>query len=417
MSLLKAFIKDAGFGVSVLLLALAIGVALVTLPIFGNKALIVRSGSMQPTIKVGDLVAVQSQKGLAVPQEILVPKYKVGDVIAFKDQKNPKIITTHRISSTLLKDGKVYYETRGDANNVSDSNLVWEENIIGNAQYLVKNIGKLFAFAKSKEGLVLMIIFPALMVIVMEAVNIFREFKISPRFLRRQVNLPNSVGFKVLIPLLAVILTASSTFAYFSNSATSTNNVFATAAIFTDHIVISEVQIAGATTTDDFIELYNPTASTISLNGFRLVMRTSSGTTDTNVVVFSSTDSIPSHSFLLWCNSGFASLTCDKTSVDTVSNNNSVALRNGLADSGTIIDALTIGSPINPLGEGTSAVAPAVNSSLERKALSTSTAITMAVGGVDQFKGNGYDTNNNSTDFVLRLVSQPQNSAGGTETP
>lgn len=70
------------------------------------------------------------------------------------------------------------------------------------------------------------------------------------------------------------------------------------------------------------------------------------------------------------------------------------------------------------LKEGTQfADNPQENESIERKALSTSTASTMLIGGADEFKGNSYDTNNNSTDFILRTISQPQNSSSPTETP
>lgn len=250
------------------------------------------------------------------------------------------------------------------------------------------------------------------------------------------------MNFKLFLPLVVSIFIVHSAYALLTDSGQSTNNTFSAAEVFqsisptptitptptpspspsptniANHIVISEVQIAtGSSTTDDFIELYNPTASAINLNGFRLVMRTSGGSVDTNVVIFNSIDSIAAHGFLLWCNSGFVSLTCDKTSTDTVSNNNTIALRNGLVNTGTIIDALTIGSPASPLGEGTAISAPALNSSVERKAQSGATSSTMGIGGSDEFKGNGFDTDDNSSDLVLRTTSQPQNSSSPLEIP
>jgi hypothetical protein len=32
-------------------------------------------------------------------------------------------------------------------------------------------------------------------------------------------------------------------------------------------------------------------------------------------------------------------------------------------------------------------------------------------GGADEFNGNGYDTDNNANDFILRDTPQPQNSS------
>jgi len=254
------------------------------------------------------------------------------------------------------------------------------------------------------------------------------------------------IGFLFFIFLLTLLSIGSFKLgnAFFTSSAVSSNNTFSTAEVFpsgtpsatlsptptttisptpieglANHIVISEVQTAtSGASTSDFIELYNPTASTINLNGYRLVMRTSPGTADTNVVVFSSEDSIPSHSFLLWCNSSLAlAIECDESSSDTISNNNSIALRNGPVNTGIIIDALAWGSgQTAPLVETIPFITNIPdNQSIERKAYSTSDVSTMV--GVDASKGNGYDTDNNSNDFVLRTVSQPQNSSSSTEIP
>jgi hypothetical protein len=177
-------------------------------------------------------------------------------------------------------------------------------------------------------------------------------------------------------------------------------------AALTDHLVISEMQIAGTLTTDDFIELYNPTASSISLEGFRLVKRSSTGATDTSIVAFGSTESVAAHSYYLWCNTGLsASITCDKVTTATVAFNNSVAIRNGPLDTGAIVDAVTLGVVANPLGEGTPIPSgPILNSSIERKP-----------GASDPTGGNGTDTDNNSADFDLRALSEPQNSLSPTE--
>jgi len=39
----------------------------------------------------------------------------------------------------------------------------------------------------------------------------------------------------------------------------------------------------------------------------------------------------------------------------------------------------------------------------------------MGIGGIDEFEGNGYDSNNNSNDFVQRTTPQPQNSSSQAE--
>ena len=80
------------------------------------------------------------------------------------------------------------------------------------------------------------------------------------------------------------------------------------------------------------------------------------------------------------------------------------------------VDKLAWGTGNSP--EGSAAPShPAVGGSLERKAVSTSTSATMAVGGSDATRGNGHDSDNNSADFVTRAVRQPQGSTSPVEVP
>ncbi len=184
-----------------------------------------------------------------------------------------------------------------------------------------------------------------------------------------------------------------------------------------NHVVISEIQVSSSENSNhDFIELYNPTSDEIDLSDMRLVKRTSSGTTDSNIVSFVSGDVIAPHSYYLWCNSSLSeSMVCDKSTSATVSNNNSVALRNEPADEGLVIDAVTFGEVDNTLGEGNALVVPDDDQSVERKAKSTSTLGSMT--GADANLGNGEDTDNNANDFILRTSPEPQNSSSTPEPP
>src|SRR3989339_1944308 len=68
------------------------------------------------------------------------------------------------------------------------------------------------------------------------------------------------------------------------------------------HIIINEIQIAGANSNDEFIELYNPTGASVTLDGYKLSKKTKSGTEST---LLSSTTSIkflgaiPAHGYIL----------------------------------------------------------------------------------------------------------------------
>lgn len=241
-----------------------------------------------------------------------------------------------------------------------------------------------------------------------------------------------SKAFLGLLGLYGIFLYATSftmTKAYFVDSTTSMNNTFIAANTFPSpsptepptniatHVVISEVQIAGNNIDNDFIELYNPTSLPISLDTYSLVKRTSGGS-ETSIYSagsFSASDIIPAHGYFLWANSANSfsvNNSANISSVDTLSPDNSIALKIGT----TTIDALAWGNSTNPLIEDSFFTTnPAAGQSIERKAQSSSTDASMN-GGVDANKGNGYDTNNNATDFALRTVSQPQHSGSTTES-
>ena len=74
--------------------------------IFGYKPMIVLSGSMETAIYTGDLVFVKI---------VDTDKLNVGDVIAFRNEVDT--VTTHRIINIVDKNGKIYFETKGDNNN------------------------------------------------------------------------------------------------------------------------------------------------------------------------------------------------------------------------------------------------------------------------------------------------------------
>lgn len=185
----------------------------------------------------------------------------------------------------------------------------------------------------------------------------------------------------------------------------------------TNHIVISEVQIHGANANHDFVELYNPTNSDVNLNGWQLNKKISSGTSS-SLVLIGSGKSIKAHGFFLWANSegGYsASINSDVSNGNYITENNSIELEN---QTNTIIDKVAWGNGSNQYIEGLSFPNnPATNQSIERKAFSGSTTITMGSGGIDQNNGNSFDSDNNSTDFILRTLSNPQNSSSAVEIP
>ncbi len=227
---------------SIALVFIAVGVAYVAIPYFGNQALIVRSGSMTPTIDVGSIVVVRSANQLDSPVPLTTPLYNKGDVIAFRSEKNSKTIITHRIVSAETNNNGVAYKTKGDANDEPDGWTVSEKNILGKTFITIPAVGKLLAFAKSKVGFSLLIIFPAVLVILMEMFNIIKHVKNAKKSNKRREDdfnlMPSphsglgSTGLKVIVSLLAVGLIIPITLALQSDTETSAQNVFQASNVF-----------------------------------------------------------------------------------------------------------------------------------------------------------------------------------------
>ncbi len=178
---------------------------------------------------------------------------------------------------------------------------------------------------------------------------------------------------------------------------------FSAEAEWANHIVISAVQITGGTgkTSHDFIEIYNPTTTDINLKGYRLVKRTKTGVTDAPIKSWTDDIIIGAHAWRLWVSSEDSAypsaLGADDFTTQTIAADNGIAIRFGALDTGEIIDSLAWGAAENIFKEGQPTANPAASEKLIRKPATTGA-------------GNGEDTNNNLTDFIIGSGFTPHNS-------
>jgi signal peptidase I len=137
----------------------------------GYKTLVVLSGSMEPKIHTGSVVAVKPAK-----------EYKVGDVITFGENTKTKTPTTHRIFEIKDDNGTKTYTTKGDANNAPDQKPVAQGEILGKVLFSVPYVGYAVNAAQKPVGFLLIVIIPAVIIIYEEIQNIRKEFvKIARR--------------------------------------------------------------------------------------------------------------------------------------------------------------------------------------------------------------------------------------------
>jgi signal peptidase I len=137
----------------------------------GIKLYTVQSGSMEPAIKTGSVVASKPQNN-----------YLKGDIITFKSEKdkisvNPLNTTTHRIFDIKNENGVVSYITKGDVNNTPDMVVTTKDLVLGKVILTIPFLGYAVAFAKTKLGLILLVIIPSTLIIYSELMNIKNETK------------------------------------------------------------------------------------------------------------------------------------------------------------------------------------------------------------------------------------------------
>lgn len=118
----------------------------------GNAPLIVLTGSMDPTIKAGDLI---------VTKKIAAEEVKVEDVISFFDPDgNGSTIVTHRVIGIEIDEtsGEIFFRTQGDNNDIADMTPVPAENLVGRWEGTrFCGLGRVVLFTQSTVGMIVLI--------------------------------------------------------------------------------------------------------------------------------------------------------------------------------------------------------------------------------------------------------------------
>jgi len=151
---------------------LAVGVTIFVLgsllPSSSYKVAIVRSGSMEPSIKTGSLVVYGRAS-----------QYRIGDVIAFPNPKGTEnIVTIHRvIEKNEAEEDTTSFVTRGDNNEAQDQDPVELEKVLGRVWFAIPMIGYAISWVKVTPLFLAVILVPISILFYHEGLNFAKKMR------------------------------------------------------------------------------------------------------------------------------------------------------------------------------------------------------------------------------------------------
>lgn len=125
--------------------------------------LTVASGSMVPTLNIGDLILVQ---GVGNASQLNVAPKPDGDIIVFRSPRLEGELIVHRAVYEELRDGVLYFRTEGDANFGPDTwygsdtldGMISERRLIGKVVGKAPWLGYIPLYIRTREGIILIVI-------------------------------------------------------------------------------------------------------------------------------------------------------------------------------------------------------------------------------------------------------------------
>ena len=172
----------------------------------------VASGSMEPTIPTGGLVATTGID----PKQI-----KVGDIITFTQPTNKDKVIVHRvveINNTL----SLSFKTKGDNNNATDTWTVSPSNILGKSLFSIPYLGFVVMWLKTPVGFAIGMGIPAIILVILQIKKIKQgiheevEKKTNEAFKKQYPHIFNLLFFALAV----LVIPTKDVLAVFSSQAT-----------------------------------------------------------------------------------------------------------------------------------------------------------------------------------------------------
>lgn len=140
--------------------------------VLGGSSFTVMSGSMEPSIRTGDVV---------VDQKIRAVDAKVGDVVTFRDPEGSHELITHRVRRIRVgANGIVSFVTKGDNSNAMQRWTVPADGSIGLVRARVPYLGYALWETRQPLGRLLFVVVPAMLFAATELGRLWRPRSPQP---------------------------------------------------------------------------------------------------------------------------------------------------------------------------------------------------------------------------------------------
>ena len=132
--------------------------------LLGWQGVVVLSGSMEPALKVGGLIFVDTR--------IDATRLEVGDIVTFRNQQGSMI--THRIVGVEQTAQGPLFATKGDATSNRDDQLLKPADVTGKTVLALPHAGRWSQWLRDGNNLFLVLWPAAGLIVLLEALNIVR---------------------------------------------------------------------------------------------------------------------------------------------------------------------------------------------------------------------------------------------------
>ncbi len=147
------------------ILVVVIAILLAGAQLIGLQVFTVLSGSMEPEFHTGSIIYVK---------DVDAESIKVDDPITFVMNES-LAVATHRVID-IDSENRLFY-TKGDANDIPDSDPVPFENLIGKPVFTIPLLGYLANFIQTSPGLYIAVGLAALLVVLCFVPDILSQLK------------------------------------------------------------------------------------------------------------------------------------------------------------------------------------------------------------------------------------------------